>query len=280
MLNGRARKKLKIILAILATKKTNQIQTGDNHCRVQYLEKLIKVQNPVKESLFQRSKRSFSSNDGIWFNRAFGCGQLTSTWLVFVSVDLRLEMSKNLARASSLKFIYLNIFLIHLSSLKQETNRPLSQFYSSSPQNQLDVQCKEMYVSSCTYVGYVCYNKLLLYDFLFELWEAFFLLEQKNIRKFCCSFLLMQLVLLVSTEVNAFLKFQHPFSLNSFLFSCFTSKSQSYLYKWLIPALLYLTGGLKPAAHEPSSANFSRVRLIFARISSHEAVRKMCMYCA
>ena len=70
--------------------------TGETHCPVQYLKKLIRVLNPGEESLFQRPKRRFCANDDIWFDRAP------------LGVNTLGNMMKEISVAAKLSQIYTN----------------------------------------------------------------------------------------------------------------------------------------------------------------------------
>ena len=70
--------------------------TGETHCPVQYLKKLIRVLNPGEEALFQRPKRRFCANDDIWFDRAP------------LGVNTLGNMMKEISVAAKLSQIYTN----------------------------------------------------------------------------------------------------------------------------------------------------------------------------
>ena len=70
--------------------------TGETHCPVQYLKKLIQVLNPGEEALFQRPKRKFCASDEIWFDRApLGVNSLGN-------------MMKEISTAAKLSQVYTN----------------------------------------------------------------------------------------------------------------------------------------------------------------------------
>ena len=70
--------------------------TGETHCPVQYLKKLIRILNPGEEALFQRPKRRFCANDDIWFDRAP------------LGVNTLENMMKEMSVAAKLSQIYTN----------------------------------------------------------------------------------------------------------------------------------------------------------------------------